>query len=387
MAEKEKEKLENPSQQAAPASAPAPDAPAKEQPEHGLAGTHGTASKGEKLFTWGVYSGVNYWVNLLSSIAIADYFCNLGGKKVIEKGANGIAKMMAGGDKLRHAKVFSQSQTALRTLTLLSGGWLLIIPMKLMEDNKRPIVHWLNEKLGVNQTAPDGHKLTPDEIYIEQEQPKQSWLNVLMRRTLATATVIGTGQLLNEVGRNRAKTEAFKKSHPDSKEDPHGGKSRVENWVVDTVNTGLNKIGAAGLTKDKKGFFQRYLALAALDTVFTKITAVIMHVTNGAKKAQMPGEVGDDESRSARPDSVDSIKFVPREYEEERRQQAQPAAAAPESPAPESPAADTHAARVIAERGLVGSPAADAIRSALVRKAENFTSRADKSDTPPTLAV
>jgi|GEM_PF-5147978 len=397
MAEKEKETPESTAAQAPQDAARAlngaqaqPGATnAKELPEHGLAGTHGTASKGEKLFSWGVYSGINYWVNLASSIAIADYFCNLGGKKAIEGGANRIAKMMSGGDKLRHAKVFGQAQTALRTLTLLSGGWLLVIPMKLMEDNKRPIVHWLNEKMGVDQTAPDGHKLTPDEIYIEQEQPKQSWLNVLLRRTLATAAVVGTGQALNELARDRTKTAAFAKSHPNSKEDPHGGKSRVEKWVVDTVNSGLNKVGATGLTKDKNGMFQRYLALAALDTVFTKITAVIMKVTNGAKKARMPGEVGDDDSRAANPNSVDTIQYNP-ENEEARKKAAQPTEQPEPAQAPratETTPESKHASRIIAERGVVGSPAAEAVKKALIKKAENFTSRSEKSDSTPSVSV
>lgn len=358
------------------------------------------ASKGEKLYSWIVYSGVNYWVNLLSSIAIADYFCNLNGKKIIENGANAIAKTMAGGDKLRHAKVFGQAQTALRTLTLLSGGWLLIVPMKYMEDNKRPMVHWLNDKLGVDQTAADGHKMSPDEIFIEQEQPKQSWLNVLLRRTLATAAVVGTGQVLNEGFRDRGKSQAFVKAHPGSKEDPHGGKARVEKWVVDTVNSGLNTVGASSLTKDKNGFFQRYLALAALDTVFTKITAVIMHVTNGAKKANMPGEIGDTASPPLKESKLNRITtktWQEQRAEMRRAEWGEPATdsktaqeATAETPAAKSPeqtaAATTPQPAPASE--LTTNPDLERFKRKPVTKSDNYTSLAEKkSQDSPAAAV
>lgn len=337
---------------------------------------HKSMSKGEKVYNWGVYSGINYWLNLASSIVIADYFCNLSGKKIIEKGADAIAKTFSGGNAQRQAKIFGQTSTALRTLTLLSGGWLLIVPIKMMEDNKRPLVHWLNKKMGVDQTGPDGKELTPDQIYIEQEQPKHSWLRVILRRSLATAAVMATGQLLNEGFRDRPKSAVFKTAHPDSKEDPHGGKSRVEHWVVQKVNDGLNSgyiPGGKSLTQNPKGTFQRYLSLAALDTVFTKITAVVMKVTNGAKKAHMPKEIGDDDTPSADPNSVDEIHFIKSQAEEQRLKEARQAEEG------------EHAKRIRADKPETAPRDPNLLRKKPIEKTENFTTGTERSNGVPAI--
>ena len=50
------------------------------------------------------------------------------------------------------------------------------------------------------------------------------------------------------------------------------------------------------------------MTLAALDTLFTKITAVIMHVTNGAKSVKMPKEIGDDNAPPATPEELKQIE-------------------------------------------------------------------------------
>ena len=330
---------------------------------------HKKVSKGEKLYTWGVYEGLNYWVNLAGSIAIADYFCNQGGKEILNKGANILAKGIAATKIASHEKVFGHSQTALKTLTLLSGGWLLIIPIKIMEDNKRPIVHWLNKKMGVDQTGLDGKEQTPQQIYIDQEQPAQSWVNVILRRSAATLAVVGTGHVLNEGFRDRAKTQAHKAAHPTSKEDPHGGKARTEKIVVDFVNDKIAKYAPNGeaLTRDKNGRFQRYLGLAALDTVFTKITSVIMKITNGAGKGQMPQEQGDDAAPSISDKSIDAIQYVKPEYEDQRK------------------AAPGHAARLRSDQGTPAGRDPNLLHKKTVEKAESFTALAERGDTAPVL--
>ncbi len=367
MAEKAQETKE-----LSPANAGASSAAPKATPDTSVeqagkaVAAHGTMSKGEKLFSWGVYSGINYWLNLGSSIVIADYFCNLKGKDILNKGAEKLGHAIASTKMASYEKAFLNSQTALKTLTLLSGGWLLIVPIKMMEDNKRPIVHWLNNKMGVDQTGADGKELKPDEIYIEQEQPKQSWLNVLGRRALATAAVVGTGHVVNAAFRDRDKSKTY--TGPD---DPHGGKAVVENFVVDKVNKVMKSgyiPGGESFTKNKTA--QRYLGLAALDTVFTKITAVIMKVTNGAKKAQMPHEKGDDDSPSASEKSVDQIQYVKQEYEDLRAKETKAE--------PQKESETTHAERIRAEQA-----AKPAIAS---RKSESFAARAEKSDAAPSLA-
>lgn len=311
-------------------------------------------SKGEKLYTWGVYSGMNYWLNLGSSIVIADYFCNLGGKDILKKGATKIANAIAHSSTSHHEKIFHNSQTALKTLTLLSGGWLLIVPTKLLEDNKRPVVHWLNKQMGIDQTGADGKELTSDQIYIECEQPKTSWLNVIGRRTLATGLVMGSGQVLNAALRDREKTNLYKGS-----DDPHGGKAVVEKFVVENVNHMAKSLpgGQAFIDSPRA---QRYLGLLALDAVFTKITAFTMKKTNGAQHAKMPGEIGDDQAPAATAKGLDQIDFV--------------------SPAEEKK--PDHAARVRTERSDI-SP--ESFRKKPVEKADNYASRADKPIAAPSM--
>jgi hypothetical protein len=294
-------------------------------------------SKGEKVFDWSVYKGLNYWVNLISSLAIADYFLNpeSSGRKslnsAIEKSSIAIAKMS--GTPIK--KSYSIVKVVFETMSLTSGGWILLAPMKHLEDNKRDIVHSLNNKLGVDQTAPDGHKLTPDEIHIEKEQPKQSWGNVIMRRIYASVAIAFAGSGLEKFLRdkntnlpNKEVTIGGEKIIFDSQ--TMGGKQRAEEFIVKNVNKGLKYVPVIGEKMISNPRSQRWIALAALDVFFTKITEMVMFATNGAKKAKMPHEIdnsGDVPSHDKIPDQIVpdevddgkktnySAKFTPRNNE------------------------------------------------------------------------
>ena len=239
-------------------------------------------SKGEKWFNWGIYKGLNYWVNLGMSLVITDLFVHRPGKKFwdgskkLEKWAETLEKTsFIPLGKNRH----TNAKNSLETFMLLSGGNILLVPMKLLEDRKRQIVHWLNDKMGVDQTAADGHKMTADEIYIENEQPKQGWLRVIGRRLLSIGAVVGVGQILNEGYRDR--------THPmpePGQSDPHGGKARATDDLLKYVNKGLNSgYVPGGKLLATNDYSQAYLKFAMLDVFFTKLTAVIMEMTNGAK--------------------------------------------------------------------------------------------------------
>jgi len=247
-------------------------------------------SKGEKIYNWVVYKGINYWVNLISSLAIADYFIHGRGKIKLDKGAVSLGNLVASTGLASSEKAIHHAQTVLKTSVLTSGGWALLIPGTFAENRKRPIVHWINEKMGVDQHAPDGHKETPDEIYIEQEQPHQTPWNALKRRTMAWLSVVGAGHVINAAFRDRKNTGIHH-----GQDDYHGGKAVVERFVVGNINKMAKAVLPEGhwFTKEK-GMSQRWFGLAALDTLFTYITASVMYLTNGAKKARMPQEIGDD---------------------------------------------------------------------------------------------
>lgn len=241
-------------------------------------------SKGEKWYNWLVYRGMNYWINLAGSILIADYFKNLGGKPKLEWTAKKIAPLFKNmGAK---EKALSYAEGTLTYAALTSGGWILLAPLKYLEDRKRPIVHWLNKKLGVNQTALDGHELTPDEIYIEKEQPKHSWLKVIGRRALGSFCVLASGNILDYTFRRGDKkgTDVVTNFIMGGS-DGQGGVNRILNFKYGFLHLPGGKFLAANPRT------QAWLNFAALDSFFTEITASVMWLTKGAKKQKMPQEV------------------------------------------------------------------------------------------------
>lgn len=266
-------------------------------------------SKGEKIFDWTVYTGLNYWVNLISSVAIADYFVNRGGRDKLNNLISKTTKLLTEtGIPLKAAH--HNSKIGLETLALLSGGTALLAPLKIMEDNKRPIVHWLNKKLGVNQKAPDGHEKTPDEIHIECEVPKQSWGRVIWRRVMGTAAVVGTGIALDHLLRDK-KTILPPEPHDlgwtkvTYDEKVLGGKERITKTAFGLIDHGSEMV--RGKKFAENGIVSRWTKLTILDSVFTAITAFVMKITNGAKKAKMPKEIDDSKDPPVIKDEINRI--------------------------------------------------------------------------------
>jgi len=293
-------------------------------------------SKGEKAFDWTVYTGLNYWTNLIMSVAIADKFLTKGTswnkwmESAIEKTTLAVHKM---GVDLKTAHI--KTRSSLKFISLLSGGYALLIPLKFLEDNKRNAVHWLNDKLGVPQVAPDGHKETAEEIHVEHEQPKQSWLNVIKRRIYGTIAVVSSGLALNHLYRDKntivpdeiVKIGEHTITH---KGKPLGGDERLTGQIAGFLNKALKHLPFGYGEKVTKigGTPNRWINLLALDSFFTIITAVVMFTTRGTKHAKMPQELdnsGDVPSHDKIPDQIVpdevddgkknnySAKFAPRD--------------------------------------------------------------------------
>lgn len=245
-------------------------------------------SWGEKVFNGTVYTGLNYFVNLGISIGAADYFINGGGKKTLDSAIDATAKLVTK-TGLAADKSHRYTKTVLSTLTLLSGGWALLVPLKVAEDNKRPIVHWINKISGVQQVDEKGQELTSQQIHIEEEVPHQSWPNVLWRRTLATAAVtLGAGPAIEYTV----------------------GQRNAEKFITGKVNKVLNSgFVPYGKTLAESGRAQRYINFAALDAFYTGITAVIMKMTNGGKAEHEPGEV--EPGKAAHQASAPAPSFMP----------------------------------------------------------------------------
>jgi hypothetical protein len=273
---KEKSKIPSPDA----SSAPAPEAAENSVKNQQKAQPVQKMSKGEKAYNWIVYNGVNYWLNLGMSVLITHYFSNLKGKERISQAADFIARRFSENkSSSAYHMAHHHSKTSLETFMLLSGGNILLVPMKLMEDAKRPIVHWLNKKLGVNQTAPDGHELTPDEIHIEEEQPKQSWLQVIGRRLLGIMSVVALGGIINGLFRDRTKPPPVV-DEPDN----HGGKLRIQRGAMEYINHVFHSGFPGGKWLATNKHAQAIMGFTILDSFFTGVTAVIMRLTNGAEK-------------------------------------------------------------------------------------------------------
>ncbi len=245
-------------------------------------------SEGEKWYNRLVYTGLNYWVNLGISLFIADLFLHGKGNKIFKSGVENFSQQISKFSGMKKSTSKWLAEIGLGTFSLNSGGNILLIPTKFLEDNKRNVVYWLNEKLGVDQTAPDGHKLTPDEIYIEQEQDKQSWGRMIYRRFLGWCASTGTGLAIDRI-------LAKKLSSPvmiDGELQTHKqGQAVFTDWTKGGVNYVLNNYVPGGAKIVKNDTFQRYTGYAALDWIYTIITSQILHATNGAHKKEKPHEI------------------------------------------------------------------------------------------------
>jgi len=273
-------------------------------------------SKGEKWYNWLVYTGMNYWMNLGISLFITDVFLHGKGKQFFHDGVASATQKLTNATGMSRANAKWLSEVGLGTFSLNSGGNILLIPTKFLEDAKRPIVYWLNEKLGVDQTAPDGHKQKVDEIYIEQEQDPQSWPRMIGRRVLGWMASTSVGLTLDRVLAQKLATPIMVDGEMVTKK---LGQKVYTDATQNVVNSTLDAVGGSALVKSP--MFQRYTSYAALDWIYTIITSKILHATNGAHKEKMPHEIGengngDTEVKEAKPEQaapVSASQEAPRE--------------------------------------------------------------------------
>lgn len=184
-------------------------------------------SAGEMVFDRTVYTGIGFGVNEVSSLWITDQFMHgknlfasipglkTFGKWFSEEGYTGlsdkIAKTFKIGEKLAKdgSKITPRARggNALLMVTLLSGGTLLILPMKWLEDSKNYWVKKANHLLDRFR----GDKLTPEEIatrdtQVEQDiacMPRQSWPSMLAGRLIAMCASVSSGTFLVGAERNK----------------------------------------------------------------------------------------------------------------------------------------------------------------------------------------
>lgn len=186
-----------------------------------------TKTTGEWLFDRVVYTGIGFGVNEAMSLWITDQFVH--GKNLLEK-TPGFLKTMGswfsktGFDKLSQKiadtfklkEIMAEGQklspkarggNTLLMATLLIGGTLLVLPMKLIEDNK---AYWV-KKANHLMDRFRSQKLTSEEMVKRDDEveqaiacsPKQSWPTLLIGRAIAMLASWSTGTWMGKKRNDR----------------------------------------------------------------------------------------------------------------------------------------------------------------------------------------
>ncbi len=246
-----------------PTNAPVlPLAPSCQKPEK--------ESVGEHIFNYATYGGVGFLLNLGLSVAITDFFTHGKGRGILRALSTHTAKPLAKLIGKEAAEIENTTYGFWKTNALMSGGHLVMWPIKVLEDHKRHIVHRINRFLGIDTpilkngvAAPIG-TLSEDELpALYEDQPYQSWWNIIKRRALGLMMTSALGTALGE-----------------------GRLQQVEHSIADGIllpamrNTPLPAL--QNLAKNDR--FIRYTRLVSLDQFFALITSGVTYLTNGAKK-------------------------------------------------------------------------------------------------------
>ena len=177
-------------------------------------------SDGVTVFNRALYTGVGFGVNEASSLWITNQFANGNNlfakvpalekagewfsKSGYERVGAWIAKTFKFADKVsvegKKISSVERGKNALLMTTLISGGTLLILPMKWLEDSKAYWVHKTDHVLDWMR----GNKMSAEEIAKRDEaveqyiacSPRQSWSSMLIGRTIAVLSSIGLGTFI-----------------------------------------------------------------------------------------------------------------------------------------------------------------------------------------------
>jgi hypothetical protein len=129
--------------------------------------------------------------------------------------------------------------------------------------------------------------MTADEIFIAQEQPKQSWGRMIWRRAMGFGATTSTGLALDVLLKEPL---YISEKHRRGYDVTHKNGQAV---FTDTVVGWGDRIpGVKKVLKNPTA--RRYADYAALDSIYTMITSTILHKTNGAGPGKEPPEIGDD---------------------------------------------------------------------------------------------
>ncbi len=217
---------------------------------------------GELIFDRVVYTGIGFGVNEASSLWITDQFMHgkpkwfLGGKPFSHEGFEAASKAIAKTFKMPVAK----AGNTLLMATLLSGGTLLVLPMRYLEENK---ITWTRR---ANHLADymSGNKLSKEEVDVRDKEveqaiacsPQQGWGSLLAGRAVAMFASWATGTFL--VGpKNNEKIMDFSEKH---------------------ISNAAKGVGFAKAAKTD--IFKRYARLIGVETYSCAESSVVLEVAS-----------------------------------------------------------------------------------------------------------
>ena len=216
---------------------------------------HRKKTSGELAFDRGVYTGIGFVANEASAIVIADEFEHGIGKKWFESISEAMVKNLKFQDTIEKGITTTAKSKASNLLlwgSLLISGTLLVLPMKLLEDNKGEWVkkanHWFDRR--------HGKAMTPEEVEARDKEVenalacegKQTWPSMIFGRAIAVCTALGLGKAIG----------------------PHGSE-KMKNWSEKLLT------GSVQTTKNRA---HRYAAIASLETLSCAATSIMLEISS-----------------------------------------------------------------------------------------------------------
>lgn len=233
------------------------DAHAGKLPEHGYTPER-KPSGGEVMFDRVVYTGIGFGVNEISSLWITDQFVHgkpkwwLGGKAFSKEGFEAAGNFVA----KKFNMPIGKAKNSILMATLLSGGTLLVLPIRALEENK---IYW-TKKANHFLDYVRGTKMTEEEVNARDEEvkqavacsPQQTGLSLLVGRAVAMLTCWSTGSFL--IG-------------PKNNE-------RIMDWSEKWISKGTKAVGLKKMAENET--FKRYARLTGVETYSCLLSSLIL---------------------------------------------------------------------------------------------------------------
>ena len=137
-------------------------------------------SKGDKLFDRLVYGWFNNIGTFTLTLVSAHWLKYRGGKEVVAHGSEKLRTIL-GQVKWGEGNLGQHANTITSTTLLSLGGSAMLLPIKLLENSRKPLVDKLNKALG--------DTTDPSQL---QESPKQNWASLALGRLSAWVMVFGS---------------------------------------------------------------------------------------------------------------------------------------------------------------------------------------------------